>query len=193
MATARGHVKRLDEHAAVVDLATAVGAHEAPELALDRDVPLGRLALERPKRPELALGGDDLLDGRGAERPDQLVLEILDAGVEAEALHLGSREIGAQARTFEAPPDGRLLSGVVQARKPDVEPARPEPLEKPPDGLGAADGLDGDALGREVAAAPLGKRLERVSVALPLDEDDGSHAPPDSPTRRSFARHDDPA
>ena len=65
---------------------------------------------------QLALGGDDLLDGRGAERPDQLVLEILDAGVEAEALHLGSREIGAQARTFEAPPDGRLLSRVVQAR-----------------------------------------------------------------------------
>ena len=173
-----GEVKRLDEHPAVVDLAPAVSAQEAPQLALDGDVPLSRLPLEGPKRSQLALGRDDLLDCRDAERADQLVLEILDAGIEAKPLHRRSGEIGAHAGPFQRPLDGDLLARVIEAREPDVEPARPEPLEEPPDGMGAADRLDSDALGREVAAEPLRKRLERVSVALPLDEDDGSHAPP---------------
>ena len=189
-----GQVERLHEHPAVVDLAPAVGAQEAPELALDRDAALSRLPLEDAKRSQLALGGDDLLDGRDAERADELVLEVLDAGVEAEALHGRPGEIGAEAGPFQAPLDGPLLARVVEARQPDVEPPRPEPLEEPADGLGAADGLDGDALGGEIAAAPGRERLERVPIALPFDEDYGPHARSRIlPHPGSFAPRGDPA
>jgi hypothetical protein len=42
------------------------------------------------------------------------------------------------------------------------------------DGLSATDRHDGDALGVEIPAAALGQRFERLPVADPFDEDDGT-------------------
>ena len=61
-------------------------------------------------------------------------------------------------------------------------------------GLGTADWLDGDALGGQIAAAPRCERLHRISIALPLDEDDGSHGRSRIlPHADSFAPGVDPA
>ena len=187
-------IERLDEETSVVDLPPAVRPHEAPQLSLDRDITLGGLPLEEAKRSQLALPDDDPLDGLDSERADELVLQVIDAREEAETLHVCPREIGAQAGPLDAPPDGPLLARVVEAGNAKPESPRPEPLQEATDGLRAADGLDRDALGGEVATAPLGERLERVSVARPLDEHDGSGTRSGIvPHLRSFAASDDPA
>ena len=50
---------------------------------------LCRLQLKTPKRTDLALGSDDLLDRFWPERTDQFIFKILAAGVEPKALGIG--------------------------------------------------------------------------------------------------------
>lgn len=187
-------IECLDKETSVVDLPPAVCAHEAPQLPLGRHVPLGGLPLEDAERSQLALPGDDLLDRLYAERADQLVLQVHDAREEAEALHVVPPQVRAEARPLETPPDGRLLAYVIEAGDASPESARTVALQIAANRLRAADGLDHDALGDEIATAPLGQSLERISVARPLDEHDGAG------TRSrillhvgSFAGWDDPA
>ena len=125
------------------------------------------LILEGPEASELALGLDDLLDAGSAEAADQLVLEVGVADVEA-----GLREVRAEARPLDGEPEVVLLAGVAQARDPDA--LGKELLEEAPDIPGASDRDDRDTLGREVAAAPDGERLDRELVAHAFDEDDGA-------------------
>ena len=84
-----GEVERLDEQARVADLAAAAAAHETAKLLVARPSLPRRLFLEGAEGAEVALLLDDLLDRGGSECPDQLVLQVNDADVEAERLHPG--------------------------------------------------------------------------------------------------------
>ena len=64
------------------------------------------------------------------------------------------------------------LAGVAEARQPDVEPSRPEPVEESADRLRAADRDDGHALGVEIAAAAPASASSATLVAGALDEHD---------------------
>jgi hypothetical protein len=75
---------------------------------------------------------DDLLDGRGAEGADQLVLQVCDAHVEAESFHVGAGEVGAEAGPLEGAPELVLLSDVAEPRQLDVVPRGPSSSRKLP-------------------------------------------------------------
>ena len=168
-------VERLDEMTRVPDLPSRAAAHEAPQLLLDGPFsPLG-LLLHRAERSEVAVRLDDLDDRGDTESADQLVLEIRVAHVEPESFHVGSTELGAEAGPLESASEVDLLSGVTESRQLDVEPPRPEALQKPPDGLCATDGHDGHSFRGESPAAPLGERFDSTLVADPFDEHDGTH------------------
>ena len=64
------------------------------------------------------------------------------------------------------------LPRVAEARQPDIEPPRPEPVHESVDRLRTADRDDGHALGVEMPAEAPGERLERTLVADTLDEHD---------------------
>jgi hypothetical protein len=134
---------------------------------------LRRLFLEGAERANLAFGGDDLFHGGGAGGADQLILEVGDADVETEPLHVHPGEVRAEAGPLESVPEVALLALVAETRQPEVETARAEPLEEASDRLRTAHRDDGDAVRGEIPAAALGQRFERELVADPFDEDDG--------------------
>src|SRR5205814_9724656 len=90
-------------------------SHEPPQVRVDGAALLGRLLLEGAERVQVALGGDDLLDGRRADSANQLVLQIANADVEAEGFHL--RPVGdcADTRPLEATAEVAHLADVTQA------------------------------------------------------------------------------
>ena len=116
---------------------------------------------------------DDLLHGVHAGGANELVLEILDADVEAEPLHVGPRETGAEPGALERATEHRLLTGVDEAREPHVQPVWAVPIEEGADRLRAAHRHDGNALLRKAPAEAPCERFHRPLVADPLDEDDG--------------------
>jgi hypothetical protein len=165
-------IQGLHEQARVLDLPAAAGAQEPPQLLLVGPFLLRRLLLEGAERPEVALSVDDLFHSGGSEGADQLVLKIDDAHVEAERFHLGAGEVGAEARPLETAPEVALLPGVAEARQPDVQPSRSEPVQEASDGLRTPDRDDGDPLGAQIPTMALGQRFEGGLVAGPLDEHD---------------------
>ena len=166
-----GEVQRFDEQTRVAQLAAAAASHEATQLLFGRASPPGRLPLERAEGAEISLSLDDPFDGGRAERADQLVLQVRDAHVEAEPLHLVAAEIDAEAGPLEAATEVGFLRGVAQAREPHVGPSA-EPIEHASDRLRAPDRHDGNSLGVEVPALTQSEGLERQPVAEPLDEHD---------------------
>jgi hypothetical protein len=160
-------IQRSDEQRSISDLPVP---HEAPELLLIALSSLGGLLLEGPERPELTLSLDDLFHSRGAERADQLVLQVRIAYVETELFHPGAREVGAEAGAFESAPEVVLLSGIAEACQPDVESLRAEQVEEATDGVRTTHGHDRDALGIEISTTALGQRFERALVADAFDE-----------------------
>jgi energy-coupling factor transport system substrate-specific component len=68
----------------VVLLALGSGSHEPVQLIVQTSQTLGGLLLQEPQRWQLTLTFDDPLDCPGAERADQLVLEISVADEESE-------------------------------------------------------------------------------------------------------------
>jgi hypothetical protein len=167
-----GEVERLDKQARVLDLSPAARAEEAPELLLTGLSTLRGLVLEGAERPELALSLDDLLHPPGAEGPDQLVLQVLDADEEAESFHVAAREAGAQTGPLETALEVAFLGGVAHTGQPDVTTSRAEELQEAPDRLGAADRHDRDALGLELPAPAFGQRFECCLIAEPFDKHD---------------------
>jgi hypothetical protein len=165
-------IQRLDEQRRIAGLPVP---HEAPELLLIGQVSLRRLLLERAERAELTLGGDHLFHSGGTDGPDELVLEVGIADVEAEAFHIGPREVGPEAGPLETAPEFKLLSGVAEAGEPQIQSPRAEPLQEPSDRLCAADWHDGDALPIEITTTALSQRFQRELVADPLDEYDRTH------------------
>jgi hypothetical protein len=91
-----------------------------------------RLLPEGSERLELTSRLDHLHHRVGAERADQLVLEVLDAGVEPEPLHVGAREPGSEPRPLKPAAEVRFLRRVVQPGQGDAEPTRPESIENRP-------------------------------------------------------------
>jgi TfoX N-terminal domain len=165
-------IQRLDEQRRVAGLPVP---HEAPELLFIGQVSLRRLLLERVKRAELTLGGDHLFHSRRADRPDELVLEVGIADVEAEAFHVVSCQVRPEAGPFETAPEFTLLSGIAKAGEREVQSPRAEPLQEPSDRLCAADRHDGDALRIEITTTALSQRFQRELVADSLDEYDRTH------------------
>src|SRR5690349_17368385 len=110
-------VERVDEEARIADLPVA---EPASQLLLAGLRLLRGLLLERAKRSELPLPLGDLLDCIGAERADQLVLEIRDADVEAQPFHVEATEVRAQAGTLEAATELALLRGIAEPGEPEV-------------------------------------------------------------------------
>ena len=139
-----------------------------------RAVALRRLTLETAERGEIALALQHGLDAVGTERPDQLVLEVVDAREEADGLQAVAIEAGAGAGPLQHPSDDRSLGDVVEPGQADA-PGEDRRGERP-DGRRPAGRDDGDTLGGEVAAPAVGEDLERHAVAQPLDEDDRAGA-----------------
>ena len=123
-------LQRVDQQPRVADLAAAVGAHEAPELRLAAASLPGRLLLEGAERPEIALRLDDLFHTAGTQTADQLVLQVGDAHIEPECLHVGPTQVGAEAGPLQTAPEVALLAGVTQAGQLRSRPRGPNSSRK---------------------------------------------------------------
>src|SRR2546422_3418971 len=151
-----GEIQRLDEQACVSDLPAAAAAHEAPKLLLSGpSLPRG-LLLEGAERSKVTLTLDDLFHGSGAEGADQLFLQVCDAHVETESLHIGASEVGAEAGPFETALEVALLCGVIEARQSGVKPLRAEPIQEASDVLRTSNRNNGNALSTEIPTTALG-------------------------------------
>jgi hypothetical protein len=166
-------IQRPDEHRRGLDLSAPLRAEEAPQLRLGGSSAPLRLVLEDAERFELTLRVEDLLHDGGPEGSNQLILQVGDADVETESLHLGARQVGAEARALETTLEVALFSGVAQTRQSEAQPLRAESFQKGANVRRAADGHDGNASSVEMVTAAGGERFERELVANPLDEDDG--------------------
>ena len=165
-------LERLDEQPRVLDLAGAA-SEEAPKLSLGRPTsPLG-LLLEGAKRREASARPEYCLDGRRAERANELALEIGIAHVEAETLHAFAGEVCAEPRLLQSAAEASLLADVAESGEANVGSPGSKLAYDAAERLRASDGDDRDALGFEVAAAPSGQGLERDLVADSLDENEG--------------------
>ncbi len=165
-------IERIDEQARVADLPAAAAAHEAPKLLLSRPSSPRRLLLEGAEGSEVSLSVHDLFHGGGAERADQLVLQVCDADVEAQPFHLAASEVRAEAGPLETATEVALLSGVAETRQPDVKPLRAEQVQEPSNGLRAPNWHDGNALSVKIPTTALSERFERALVADPFNEHD---------------------
>ncbi len=131
-----------------------------------------RLLLEGAEGSEIALLGNDLFHGGGTESADQLVLQVCDARIEAQPLHVDAIQVGPEACPLETAPELTLFCGVTETRKPDVEPLRAEQIQEASYGLRTADRHDKDSLGVEIPTTALGERFDRALVADPFHEHD---------------------
>ena len=133
------------------------------------------LLLERSKRLHFPLSLDDLPHGCGAERANQLVLEVFHADVEATALQLLRGQVPSEAGSFKAAAKVADLCRVAQPGEPDVEALRTQDREMTIDVLGAAHRNDRDSLAFEIPAPAPGERLERELVADAFNQGGGPY------------------
>src|ERR1039457_4555404 len=87
-----GEIKRAHQQTRVLALAAGSGTHKPAQLPLGAPSLLGWLPLEDAEGPGIAVSLDDFLDRGGAQRADQLVLQIGGTHVETECLHPGARQ-----------------------------------------------------------------------------------------------------
>jgi hypothetical protein len=167
-----GEIERVDEQTRVADLPAAAAAHEAPKLLLIGPSLPRRLLLEGAEGSKVPLGVYDLFHGGGTESADQLVLQVGDAHVETESFHVGASEAGAEAGPLETAPEVALLSGVAEARQPNVKPLRTVQIQKAADGVRSPNWHNRHALGVKVPTSALSQRFERTLVADPFHEHD---------------------
>src|SRR6266852_2157115 len=125
------------------------------------------------KRGKLTLRVDDLFHDGGTEGANQLVLQVGDADIETESLHLGARQLGAEAGELETALEVALFSGVAHTGQSEAQPLRAVSCQEASNVRRAADGHDGNALRIEIVTAAGGESFERKLVAHPLNEDDG--------------------
>src|SRR5206468_1463397 len=115
-----GEIQRIDEQPRVADLPSAAAPHETSKLFLGGpSLPRG-LLLEGAEGSEITLSRDDLFHRRRTEGADQLVLQVRDADVETQSLHIDATEVGAETGPLEPAPEVALLCGVAETRQPDV-------------------------------------------------------------------------
>jgi hypothetical protein len=186
-------VQRVDQQPCVSHLPAAVGADEAPKLLLAAPSSPGRLLLEDAERSKLTLGLDDLFHRGAAKAADQLVLQVGDAHVETECFHVGATQVEAEAGPLQTAPEVALLTGVTQARQPDVQAPRTEQLQEASQVPGTAHWHHGNALSGKLATTAPSERLERDLVADPLNQhnrpwvDAGGQRPCRRGNRRSLS------
>src|SRR5215472_1443275 len=106
-------IHRPGEQTRVPELAPGSAAQEPPQLRNDGlTTPLG-LPLEAAERAEISLRINKRFNPGGADRADQLVLQILDADVKAELLHVGPRAGRADSGARQTAPHNVLLADVA--------------------------------------------------------------------------------
>jgi hypothetical protein len=148
-----------------------MGTEEAPQLLLGGpSSPLG-LPLKGAERFELTLVFDHPFDGGGTEAVNQLVLQVRDAHVEPEPLHLAPIEVGAEPSPLQAAAEIAFLPDVAESRQSDASPMRAEPVQKASDVGRASHGNDGNAFSLELPATTRSQGFERQLVTHPLDQD----------------------
>src|SRR6202043_1072306 len=145
-------------------------AEEAPQLLLAGPYPPLGLPLEGTERFEFTLRLDHPFAGGDAERANQLVLQVGDAYVETEALHVVACQVGAEAFPLESPPEVALLSGVTETCEPDVQPFATVLIEEASDVRRTPHRHDRNSLRVEIPAAAPREGLERELVAHPFNQ-----------------------
>jgi hypothetical protein len=166
-------VHRPGEQARVPELTPGAAAQEPPQLRRGELTAPLRLPLQAAERAEIALRINERLDPGSAGRADQLVLQILDADVKAQALHVRPRPRRPDAGPGQTAPEHVLLAKVTQARQPQASPGGTEPRQVARHRVSAADRQDHHAFRAEVPAVAHGQRLDRDLVADPLHKHDG--------------------
>src|SRR5262249_9649382 len=134
------------------------------------------LLLVGAKGSQLPILGEDLRHHPGAQAPDELVLEVGFADVEAEPLHVGAAEIPTEAGALEGDPQAARFSRVAEAGHHEVRAVRAVKLEEPAHRLRAPGRNDGNSLAREIPAAAQRERLQRDLVADALHQHDRTRA-----------------
>jgi hypothetical protein len=165
-------IQCVDEEGRELDLPASMRPEEAPQLLLLSPSSPGGLLLKGPERFKVTLRVDDLFHRGGPQGPDQLVLEVCDAHVEAELFHLGASEVRAEPGPLETAPEVALFSGVTESRQSEVQPLRAEPVQEASDCLRTADWHNRNAFTSKIPATALSERLERGLVAEPFDKYD---------------------
>jgi len=130
-------------------------------LSIDGPPPPLRLSLKGPKRAQLVLHSKNAFEVVGPDRPDQLVLQILDTDVKAEVGHVVDSRRSADSSLAQSMPDEFRSVGVAQTGEVSPLPERAESAQVPDDGLGASDGEHGRTLGLQITSPPSGQRLHR--------------------------------
>ena len=140
---------------------------------------MGDLTAEAVEQLEVAVLGEDGLDGGGAECADQLVFQIGGAAEEAQ-LFQGVRRRGgveqpcaAQAVTYS-----RFLADVVETRQPGAQAARAEPVDEAADRHRAAHRHDRHTFGRQIPARLAGDAFDRCRSLIPLTKHDSPQGAP---------------
>ncbi|SFG74638.1 Cupin [Streptomyces mirabilis] len=110
-------VEVLDQEMPVADLAALLRAEKAPQLLLPGPTVVCGLVQEGLPGPQVALGPDDLLDARRAQRADEFILQIRHAHEEAPVRRPGP----LQAAVVEA-----LLALVAQSPQVKAKTGWPE-------------------------------------------------------------------
>ena len=166
-------IERLDEHRRGLDLPAPLRPEKASQLLLGGSSSPLRLVLEGAERFKLPLGLDDVFDDGGPEGSNQFVLEVGDADIETESLHVAAREVGPEARPLETALEVALFSGVAQAGQSEAQPLGAESPQEASNVRRATHGHDGNASSVEMVTATGGEGFEGKLVANPLNKDDG--------------------
>jgi hypothetical protein len=139
-------------------------------------ISLRRLPLHGAERSELSLSVDQSLHGAGPEGPDQFVLQVDDADVEAQQLHPGPRQIGPDSGPLQTTKKAALFCDIAETGQPDVESLRAQQRQKVPDLGRTTDGYHGNAFGAQITTTTSGQGLDRRLVTDPLNEHDRARA-----------------
>jgi hypothetical protein len=166
-----GEIERLEKEPRVAEFPAVGAAHEPSQLRFDVLSPPSRLLLEGAKRSEVALGVEESLDGGGAERAYQLVLEICNTNVKPQPFHVEAAEVGAEAGQLETAPEDVLLPSVTETSQSRVRPPGAESVQEAPNRLRTPDRHNRNALAVEIPATALSEGLQRDLIADPFDED----------------------
>src|SRR5262249_25274194 len=160
-----------DEQPSIADLPPRTAAHEAPQLRLDRPLaPLG-LMLQRAKWLLIAVLSDDRKQRRGAEGPDEFVLQVEIAAEEAPRLQIAAPGYLTEPMSFEAAAKHHLLPGVIESAQAASIPTVTVGTKIRTDRLGAAEHGHLDARPVQVEPPPDRQRPHRDAIALALHQD----------------------
>ena len=157
------------QQARIAVLVAGPAAHEAAELVLRGPAPLSGLVLQ--VRSDLSSPSASMIRST-ASVPSALISSSSRSRVHTKSRAPPSRRgrPGTDPGPPQRAPEVVLLGSVAEPGQPDVEPARTIPLQVVAEVRCAVHRDDGDAVGGEVTAAPLGQHLKRDPVAHPLDQ-----------------------